>query len=129
MDKDPRFEGRATVKSLQSASIVGNQGQQLGPALLAASGCNDVATLDVLLRHHADVMIHAPHSADALTVAVVKGEAGIAQRLLDHGANACSDDDRIGKRKPGTTLASIGRREHLPDALVKRLRCRAPAAH
>ena len=124
--RDPRFGGPATVKSLQSAGIVGNRGQQLGPALLAASGCNDVATLDVLLRHHADVMLRAPHSADALTVAVVNGEAGIARHLLDHGADVCADDRRIPR--PDTTLAGIGRRKRLPDALVQRLTCPGPTA-
>lgn len=127
MVKDPRFGSPATVKAMQSAGIVGNRGQQLGPALLVASACNDVATLDVLLRHHANVMIHAPQSADALNVAIINGETGIAQQLLDHGADVCADNRRI--RRPGATLASIARRRHLPDPLVQRLRCPVPTAH
>lgn len=130
MEHDPRFGGPGTVKALQSAGIVDkNRGQRLGPALPLVAQCGDVATLDVLLRHHAKVMLReAPNVADGLTVAVVHGHADIVQRLLDHGADVCADDSRI--RKPGATLASIGRRQHLTDALVQRLTCHAAiAAH
>ena len=38
-------------------------------------------------------------------------------------ADVCADDQRI--RKPGATLAGIGKRNHLPDAQVQRLDCPA----
>ncbi|OOG44396.1 hypothetical protein B0E52_08385 [Rhodanobacter sp. C06] len=125
MAHDPRF-GPGVAKGLQSAGVMNNHGNLVGPALPLAVVCGDTATLDVLLHHHANVMARAaPNVADALTAAVVNGDAPIVSRLLDHGADACADDRRI--RKPGTTLASIGQRNHLPDALVLRLTCRAPA--
>lgn len=129
LEHDPRFAGPGTVKALQSAGLLdNNRGQLLGPALPLVVQCDDVATLDILLRHHASVMLRAaPNVVDALTVAVINGNGTIASRLLDHGADVCADDHLI--RKPGATLASIGRRQHLPDALVQRLVCHAPAAH
>lgn len=124
MAHDPRFGPRA-VNGLKAAGLMRNDGSLTGPALLTAAVCDDTATLDALLRHHADVMVRAtPHSADALTVAIVDGHADIAQRLLDHGADVCADDHRI--RKPGATLASIATHNHLPGALVQRLVCRTP---
>lgn len=121
MAHDPRF-GPNAAQGFQSAGVMNNHGNQVGPALPMAAACGDAATLDVLLRHHANVMARAaPNVADALTTAVVNGDAPIVSRLLDHGADVCADDHRI--RKPGTTLASIGQRNHLPDALVQRLAC------
>jgi hypothetical protein len=125
MGRDPRFGGPGTIKALQSAGIVDHGGRRLGPALLAAVECDDVATLDVLLRHHANVMARAtPNTADALTTAVVDDHAPLVQRLLDHGADVCADDRHI--RKPGATLAGIGERRGLPAALVAELVCRVP---
>lgn len=123
---DPLFGGPNTIKALQAQDLVANRANAYGPALLVAAHCDDTATLDVLLRHHADVMARAaPNAADALTVAVVDGYAGIVQHLLDHGANVCADDQHI--RKPGVTLASIGHRSRLPNALMQRLTCHAAA--
>ncbi|MEW9572008.1 hypothetical protein ABQJ54_09595 [Rhodanobacter sp. Si-c] len=125
MAQDPRFGPRA-VEGLKAAGVMRNDGNLVGPALPLAAMCNDAATLDVLLRHHADVMVRAgPNVGDALTTAVVGGHAGIVRHLLDHGADACADDRRI--RKPGATLASIGRHQHLPEALLQRLTCHAAA--
>lgn len=125
MAHDPRF-GSGVAKGLQSAGVMNNHGNLAGPALPFAVVCGDTATLDVLLHHHANVMARAaPNVADALTTAVIDGDASIVSHLLDHGADACTDDRRI--RKPGTTLASIGQRRHLPDALVQQLTCHAAA--
>lgn len=134
-ERDPRFGGPATVKALQSRGLIDNSANLFGPALIVASNCDDTATLDVLLRHHANVMIRAaaspkpdaPRGPYALTIAVVQGYAGIVQRLLDHGADVCASNRLI--RKPGATLASIGKRNHLPDALIRRLTCPAADAH
>lgn len=124
MQQDPRFGGPAGVKGLAAAGIVSNQGQRLGPALTTAAECGDVATLDVLLRHHANVMARqAPNVVDALTVATVHGDAAVVQHLLDHGADPCIDDRHIQLRKPGASLAGIGRRNDLPETLVQRLAC------
>ena len=126
MDHDPRF-GPGTAEALQSSGLADNRGNPVGPALSLAVVRDDAATLDVLLRHHANVMARgAPNVADALTAAVINGNVPIVSQLLDHGADVCADDRRI--RKPGATLAGIGRRRHLPDALVQRLVCRPPAA-
>jgi len=127
MAHDPRF-GPKAVAAFQSAGLMGNSGNLVGPALPLAALCDDVATLDVLLRHHANTMAReAPGVGDALTTAVIGGHAEIVQHLLDHGADACADDRLI--RKPGATLASIGRRRHLPDALLQRLACPAYDSH
>lgn len=127
MEHDPRFGGPGTVKALQSAGILdSNREQLLGPALPLVVQCGDVATLDVLLHHHADVMVRAaPNVVDALTAAVINGNGTMVGKLLDHGADVCADNRRI--RKPGVSLASIGRRQDLPDTLVQRLACGAPA--
>lgn len=127
MEHDPRYGGPGAVKALQSAGLMdGNHGALLGPALPLVVQCDDVATLDVLLRHHANLMARAaPNVVDALTAAVVGGNGAIVIRLLDHGADVCAEDRFI--RKPGATMASIGKRNHLPDALVQRLTCRASA--
>lgn len=133
--RDPRFGGPATVKALQARGLIDNSANLFGPALIVASNCDDTATLNVLLRHHANVMVRAaaspkpdaPRGPYALTIAVVQGYPDIAQRLLDHGADACASNRLI--RKPGTTLASIGKHNHLPDALIQRLACPAADAH
>ncbi|MBD8899439.1 hypothetical protein [Rhodanobacter sp. DHG33] len=133
--RDPRFGGPATVKTLQAQGLTDNSANLFGPALIVASNCDDTATLDVLLRHHADVMVRAAASPKpdasrgpyALTIAVIQGYADVTQRLLDHGADACASDRLI--RKPGVTLASIGKRSHLPDTLIRRLACPATGAH
>lgn len=126
MDEDARAGAPASVNAVQSVGMADNRGSLVGPALTLAVECGDAATLDVLLRHHVDVMARrAPDVADALTAAVINGDAAIAKRLLDHGADVCAEDRHF---KPGITLAAIGRRDHLPDALVRRLTCHAPIA-
>ena len=134
MAQDPRM-GPNAVKVFKAAGVMRNDGSDVGPALLAAANCDDPATLDVLLRHHANVAVRAapplkpdiPRSSYALLIAVVHGYADITQRLLNHGADVCASNRRI--RKPGATLATIGRRNHLPDTLIQRLACPATTAH
>lgn len=134
MKHDPRFGGPAAVNQLKAAGVVSNQSMQLGPALPIAAECGDVATLDVLLRHHADVQARqAPNIADALDIATLEGNATIVQRLLDHGANACTHD-RLGRERMLKThdkfipLAEVGRRAGLPAHLTARLICPAVAS-
>ncbi|MFC5436525.1 hypothetical protein ACFPME_08150 [Rhodanobacter umsongensis] len=134
MEQDPRFGGPAAVNQLEAAGLVSNQRTQLGPALPIATECGDVAMLDVLLRHHADVQARqAPNTADALDMATVEGNAAIVRRLLDHGANACTHD-RLGRERmlkasrKFIPLAEVGRRAGLPADLAARLICPAVAS-
>lgn len=129
MKRDPRFGGPNTVNGLTAVGLLNNREQHYGPALPIAAECGDVATLDVLLRHHAHVMARqAPNIADALDMATMNGDAAIVQRLLDHGANACAHD-RLGRermlkaKRKFIPLAEVGRRAGLPANLTARLIC------
>ena len=127
MEHDSRYGGPGAVKAMQSTGILdSNRGSLVGPMVPMAASCRDMATLDVLLRHHANPLArNAPNVADALTLAAVNGDAALVTFLLDHGADVCADDRHF--RKPGITLASIGRHNHLPEAVVQRLACHEPA--
>lgn len=128
MAHDPHF-GPGAAAGLKAAGVMRSDGNLVGPALISAVQCGDTATLDILLRHHADVMARQKSgtASGALLAAIIDGDAPIVSQLLDHGADVCAEDRLI--RKPGATMASIGEHNHLPDALVQRLTCRAPAAH
>lgn len=129
----------------------GNAGPD-GPALFTATQCADVPTMEILLRHHADVDAKAAaNSADPLAFAVFMGNmttanlllehhanpdralltattgdrAKMVELLLDHGAYPCRSNRFI--HKPGATLASIGKKQGVPDVLLKRLACPADA--
>jgi hypothetical protein len=129
MKHDPHFGGPHAVKALSAAGLIANRPQQIGPAIIAAADCGDLATLDVLLRHHANLGWRStPHSADALVIATVHGDAAIVQRLLDHGADPCIDDRFIQSHKPGASLATISQHSGLPASLTRRLSCPAVAA-
>lgn len=135
MQHDSRFGGAAAVKGMVTAGVIGNRGHSTGPALIAATECGDLATLDVLLRHHANVAQRvAPNVVDALTAATVGGDAPIVQRLLDHGADPCADDRHMAQlhlkypTRPAHTLVEIGTRAKLPATLIARLSCPAIAA-
>lgn len=126
MTQNPRM-GPNVVKAFKAAGVMRNDGNVIGPALISAVSCDDPSTLDVLLRHHANIAVRTipwpkpdvPRSSYALLIAVVQGYADIAQRLLDHGADVCASNRLI--RKPNTTLASIGQRSGLPAPLLARL--------
>ncbi len=135
MQHDARFGGPVAVKGLMARGLVRNRGQSTGPALIVATECGDVATLNVLLRHHASIVqSHAPKEADALTMATIDGDAPVARLLLNHGADPCASDQRMSRNQlkhpnmPKHTLAQIGSRAKLPPALVARLICASVAA-
>lgn len=129
MKRDPRFGGPSTVNGLAAGGLLNNQSQHYGPALPIAAECGDMATVDVLLRHHAHVTARqTPNIADALDMATMNGDAAIVQRLLDHGANACAHDHLGRERMLKTSrkfipLAEVGRRAGLPANLTARLIC------
>ena len=129
----------------------GNAGLD-GPALFTATQCADVPTMEILLRHHADIDAKpAANTVNALGFAAVMGNMTTAKLLLDHhanpdrallsatevdhaslvellldrGADPCRSNRFI--RKPGVTVASIGKKQGIPDVLLKRLVCRADA--
>jgi len=90
-----------------------------------------------LLNHGADPTSAPPGIADGLTTAIVEDKSAMVTLLLDHGADPCTDDRRLqrghdadhakhpGQKKPLTSVATIARRQNLPDDLVARLTCPA----
>ncbi|MEP7186959.1 MAG: hypothetical protein ABI767_14095 [Rhodanobacter sp.] len=134
MKHDSRF-GAAGVRTLMASGTLSNQGTSDMIALAGAVTCGDVATLDVLLRHHVNVaQREAPNVVDALTEATIDGDVPVVQRLLDHGADPCAFDRRAAEyqlKHPARathTLAQIGAHAELPAALVARLSCPAMLA-
>ena len=139
MKRDPRFGGPKAVEGLKASGLMDNKGEQLGPALVAATSCDDAATVNVLLRNHANPgMRLGPRGADVLLVAILNGNAAIVRALLDHGVDVCADDRLSQHRwleniknhpgfatKPHLTYAALGRRQKLPAKLVSRLACSA----
>ncbi|HWG09997.1 MAG TPA: ankyrin repeat domain-containing protein [Rhodanobacteraceae bacterium] len=126
--RNPDFAG---VTIDEAKGFVNDVVQQSSPALFAAIGCNDLATVLVLLRHHADPMLRPfSNGADPFITAVVSGEPEIVQALLEHGADACGEDRYLHQNQkshhfPLRTLADIGGKAGLPATLVKRLKCGA----
>lgn len=126
--------GPAMRKAFARNDMLNDHDTAIGPALPIAASCGDVATVDALLRHHADVMAReAPNISDALTTAILQGDAVIVQRLLDHGADACADDHHMHQRQLESkrgfhTLAELGQRAGLPTDLTARLTCPAVAS-
>ncbi len=121
-------------KTFARNGMLNDHGTLVGPALPIAANCGDVATVDALLSHRADVMARqVPNIADALDAATLNGNAAIVQRLLDHGANACAHD-RLGRermpkaKRKFIPLAEIGHRAGLPAVLTARLTCPAVAS-
>lgn len=116
-------------KTFARNGMLNDHDTSIGPALPIAASCGDVATVDALLRHHADVMARqAPNVGDALEATIMQGDAAMVQRLLDHGADACADDRRMHQRQLESrrgfhTLAELGQRAGLPASLTARLTC------
>ncbi|MEO8778256.1 MAG: hypothetical protein ABI389_06245 [Rhodanobacter sp.] len=139
MEHDSRFGGPTALKRMRAAGVVSNQGRSAGPALITAAECGDLATLDVLLRHHANLNTthvgsdHMPLGGYVLLISIVNGNPVITQRLLDYGAHPCAFDRWAAQfhlkhpTRPVHTLAEIGRHAGLPAALVTRLTCPARA--
>lgn len=126
--------GPAMRKAFARNDMLNDHDTSIGPALPIAASCGDVAIVDALLRHHADVMARqAPNVVDALMTAILQGDAVIVQRLLDHGADACADDRNLHQRQLESrrgfhTLAELGQRAGLPADLTARLSCPAVAS-
>lgn len=151
MKKNPGWETSPNLFP-DADAVLTFEGGGDGPALFIAAQCGDVSTMNVLLHHHPDVDVRpVPNSVNALEFATIAGNTAIVQmlldggahpdsalrlatahgnatlvkQLLDHGADPCHAD--VGISMPGTTLASIGEKKGLPNALIKRLACPAVA--
>lgn len=134
MKHDSRFGGAGTVDRLETLGLMQNTGQSYGPAIVAAVGCGDMATVDILLHHDVDVNASlGQHFANAMMEAILQANAPMVRRLLDHGADSCEEDRAIAERasaadrRPAPTVASIAQRQGLPETLVQRLACHMPA--
>jgi hypothetical protein len=131
MKHEAGSDNPASVTDMEDTGLLKNQGQEIGPALVIAAACNDAATVNVLLQHHADVMARvAPNVVDALDAATTQGNAIIVKALLDHGADPCmfalrSSQHAKTTHRPVTTLEQIGCKVGLPGDLTVRLSCPA----
>jgi hypothetical protein len=129
MKHDSRFGGPGAIDGMKKSGLLSNSGQMLGPPLGAAGQCGDLATLNVLLRHHANAKApFRPHVADALFEGTMQGDVAIVKTMLDHGADPCSFDRRAisysrNTHRPTNTLEKIGRRAGLPESVTDRLAC------
>ncbi|MGH8233257.1 MAG: hypothetical protein ACREPU_03535 [Rhodanobacteraceae bacterium] len=108
---------------------------RMAEALFAAIKCDDAATAEVLLLHHADPMqLWRPHTdVDPFLSAVVQGDVKIIWLFLDHGADPCVEDRRLAvnankRHAVAATVANIGAKVGMPPALIDRLTCHAPLA-
>jgi len=131
LSQQPPFNAKA-VKGMQALGIVSNEPQESGPTIFIAIGCNDLATVNVLLHHHAEPMASwpTPHSADPFISAIIFDEPEITRTLLDRGADPCSEDERLlrnakAMHRPAHTVAEIGKHTGLPVSLLSRLECHA----
>jgi len=139
MKHDPRFGGPKAVEGMKASGLMGNQGQEMGPALVVATQCDNSILVDVLLQHHANAKVRLrPDGINVLGLAIINSNATIVQALLDHGVDVCADD-RLAQQirlehkkmhpeyelKPFTTYAELGHRTKLPANIVARLTCPA----
>lgn len=129
MKHDSRFGGPAAVNEMEKSGLVSNRGQMLGPPLGAAGQCGDLATLNLLLRRHANAKTpFRPQVADALFEGTMQGNAAIVKSMLDHGADPCAFDRHAifysrNSHRPTITLENIGRRAGFPESVTDRLAC------
>ncbi|OOG51371.1 hypothetical protein B0E50_01245 [Rhodanobacter sp. C01] len=147
--KDPKWDSTNPdpKTALELDELLMFPGGHDAPALSIAVMCDDVKTLDIVFNHHADleaqwpkganllllpiirgdtVMVqrlidHGADPSDGLAAATASGHAAMVQFLLDHGAEPCRANLAI--RKPGVTVASLGKSKGLPDSMKKRLVC------
>ena len=128
--KDMRGMLNGAVSSGDSSSTDGlndSDWASQGLALLGASSCGDLAVVDVLLRHHADPNTPtAPRENSALFIATLLGYEKVTEHLLDYGADPCITDLPAEFSEHNGTLATLGRRSGLPDAVIDRLICHRP---
>lgn len=82
-DPDPKTAGLLDADFLFD-------GRPDGPVATIAAQCDDLATLDVALNHHANLKARIPHSNDVMVMAVIADNPVIVKRLLDHGADPSS---------------------------------------
>ena len=87
--KDPEWDDvdptPSTARLLDEGLLF--NGRPAGPVANIAAQCGDLATLDVALRHHANLKARIPHGNDVMVMAVIAGDPVIVKRLLDHGAD------------------------------------------
>jgi hypothetical protein len=87
--KDPKWAtvdpAPKTARELDAVFLF--DGRLDGPAATIAAQCGDLATLDVVLDHHANLKARVPHSNDVMVMAVTADDPAIVKRLLDNGAD------------------------------------------
>jgi hypothetical protein len=86
--KDPKWNTTKT-ESVRVGMLLFD-GRPDGPVTTIAAQCDDLATLDVALAHHANLKARLPHSGDVVVMAVMTDNPVIVKRLLDYGADPSS---------------------------------------
>jgi hypothetical protein len=96
--------------------------EKMWPPLQQAADCGNTATLEVLLRHGADMYasIHQPKPMPgALLLAIVNKHERVIDVLLDHGYDPCLM--RANYYSSRVTAAELARRRGLSNSLIQRL--------
>jgi hypothetical protein len=102
--KDPKWAtlqaDPKTARDLDALFLF--DGRSDGPVATIAAQCDDLATLDVALGHHANVKARVPGSNDVMVMAVMANNPVIVKRLLDHGVDPA---DALGNSSDGLVAA------------------------